>query len=222
MMEQATGSALNEFYGSEQQLRRYHSRYLRFFDASSRSLPLLDLGCGSGVFLELVKSQGRRAIGVEVTREATSVCRAKGLEVLQDEALHHLTDKHQCYAGIFCSHLIEHLDYQNACRLLDLANAALTPGGRMILVTPNPASLEVISEVFWLDPTHVRPYPLPLLLRMVERAGLQVRAQGQQSPPGLPRRGVPRRLLLQLLLGRHYNKMDSFVVGEKPIAANSG
>lgn len=46
-------------------------------------------------------------------------------------------------------------------------------GGRLILITPNASDLRT-SERFWLDPTHVRPYPEKLLVLLLQRAGFKV------------------------------------------------
>ena len=214
MSDPATTGRLNEFYGNPEQLRRYLQRYLPYIKAAPSGHPVLDLGCGSGAFIELLQENGLSAVGIDLADEAVSECTAKGLNVFRDDALHFLSDKHEEYGSIFCSHLIEHFEYDDAVRLLVSIHEALVTGGRIVLITPNPASLEV-SEYFWLDPTHVRPYPLPLLVSMLEQTGFQVLDQGQQTASGLPRRGMPRRFLLKLVLGRHYGKVDSYIVGKK-------
>lgn len=209
-------SGLNEFYGSESQLREYHARYVKALASTPRDLPVLDLGCGSGVFLELVREQGRSGRGVELADEAVRTARGKGLDVAQDDALHFLeTQGGSSYSGIYCAHLIEHLAYADACRMLEQCQRSLAREGRLIVITPNPVSLDVISETFWLDPTHVRPYPLPLLERMMMRAGFEVADAGHDDPPGLPRRTLPRRWFLRAVLGKHYGAMNTFVVGRK-------
>jgi SAM-dependent methyltransferase len=208
-------SGLNEFYGSESQLRTYHARYVHFLNGTPQNFPALDLGCGSGVFMELVRARQRAVRGVEHSGEAVAQARAKGLDVVQDDALRFLDSHASAFAFIYCSHLIEHFAYGEACRLLDLCQRALVPGGRLHINTPNPASLEVIGEIFWLDPTHVRPYPLPLLVQMMQRAGFHLVARGYDSTPALPRRTLVRRLWLRLALGCHYGRENTFIVGEK-------
>lgn len=208
-------SGLNEFYGSEAQLRLYHGRYLDSIHGTPQNFPVLDLGCGSGVFMELVKARGRDVQGVEQAAEAVAQARGKGLAVEQGDVLQFLATRQNAASFIYCSHLIEHFAYADACHLLELCAAALVPGGRLHVNTPNPASLEVISESFWLDPTHVRPYPLPLLEKMVQRAGLVCIARGFDGTPMLPRRTLPSRLWLRLILGRHYGLANTYMVGEK-------
>lgn len=213
-MSQATG--LNEFYGSEPQLRAYHARFLDWAIATPKEFPILDLGCGSGVFLELARERGRVGRGVELAQEALDIARAKGLDVVEADALQFLTAQDAAnYSAVYCSHLVEHLTPFNARVLLEQCARVLVPKGRLIVITPNPVSLDVISETFWLDPTHVRPYPRPLLENMFLRAGLTILASGHDDPPNLPRRTLPRRWFLRAVLGKHYGAMNTFVVGEK-------
>lgn len=209
-------TGLNEFYGSENQLRVYHARYVAALDPAPGGLPVLDLGCGSGVFLELVRETGRSGVGVELADEAVQIARGKGLNIVQDQVLHFLeTQPAASYGAIYCAHLIEHLVPADAVCLLAECSRVLVPNGRLIVITPNPVSLYVISETFWLDPTHVRPYPAPLLERMMLRAGFKLLSSGHDDPPGFPRRTLPRRLLLRALLGKHYGAMNTFVIGQR-------
>jgi len=211
-----TAGGRPDFYGDEAQLRRLHGRFLPFIGDASRHLPVLDLGCGPGVFLDLLRERGRSARGIELDPDAAAACRRRGLDVVQADLLEFLRGEPEAsYAAVYCSHVLEHFAYGDACRLLEEARRVLIPDGRIVVVTPNPASLAVISEIFWLDPTHVRPYPGPLIEQMMAGAGFDVVAAGHVDAPGLPRRGLPRRLWLRLLLGKHYGPVNAFAVGAK-------
>lgn len=209
-------NGLNEFYGSEKQLRAYHARFVDWALAAPPALPILDLGCGSGVFLELARARGRTGRGIERAAAEVDRARAKGLDIVQADALQFLTAQDAAsYGAVYCSHLLEHLTPTDAEILLEHGARVLAPQGRLIALTPNPVSLDVISEIFWLDPTHVRPYPRPLLENMLRRAGFEILASGHDDPPFLPRRTLPRRWFLRALLGKHYGAMNTFVVGRK-------
>jgi SAM-dependent methyltransferase len=97
----------------------------------------------------------------------------------------------------------------------------LEPGGRLLIATPNACNLIVLEETFWLDPTHVRPYPRALLERMGSAEGLHVVAS-YDDPTTSPRRPFLRRAIAQLrswLSGADRSgPMDSVVVFEKPRA----
>ena len=74
--------------------------------------------------------------------------------------------------GIFCAQVVEHLPPERVPELVRLAAAALAPGGVLAIETPNPECLAIFAVHFFLDPTHVRPVPHPLLAFYFEEAGL--------------------------------------------------
>jgi ubiquinone/menaquinone biosynthesis C-methylase UbiE len=57
-----------------------------------------------------------------------------------------------------------------AIALIKESYRVLKPGSRFIIITPNPKDLRT-SERFWLDITHVRPYPEKLLFVLMKREG---------------------------------------------------
>lgn len=204
----------SQFYGAIDKIRRDQRRFLAYFSGATSAL---DLGCGDGMFMELLRERGIHATGVDLSQSAVDRCRRRGLtDVLCEDALVYLRSTERQFDGIFAAHLIEHLAPNVAVEFLRLCRERLLPGGRLVLLTPNPADLSVISEVFWLDLTHVRPYPLQLLEVMLRQAGFRVAAGGHYQSTGLGRRQLPRRLLLRLILGKHYEGQNTFVVGEAP------
>jgi 2-polyprenyl-3-methyl-5-hydroxy-6-metoxy-1,4-benzoquinol methylase len=153
--------------------------------------------------LDLFSSHGIPAEGVDILPEAVEYCRAKGYRAQTGDAVDFLADKLNQYDGILCSHVIEHLDYDRALRLVELCARALT-SGNLVLVTPNARDINIISEVFWLDPTHRRPYPADLLKAMLETAGFE--AFRSWAPLVGPERPIqwPVWLVRKLALGRYF------------------
>ncbi len=210
--------SLYEFGGSEEHVRSIQKCFLSHFRSCER---VLDLGSGRGIFLELLRDGGIESVGVDSAREAIDACRAKGIfSVAQDDMMSFLADKEQQYDGIFCSHVIEHLQYDDGLRLFRLCFDALQSNGKLVVVTPNCNDLQVLGEIFWLDPTHVRFYPCTLLKRMAVLAGF-VGIEGGSilgSWRAIRKRELPFYFLRRLLLGRYYGKPNSFVVARKPPA----
>jgi 2-polyprenyl-3-methyl-5-hydroxy-6-metoxy-1,4-benzoquinol methylase len=206
--------SLYEFGGSEDLVRRIQKRFVKVFQGSG---PVLDIGCGRGIFLELLSSGGIEAVGLDHSAESIAACEAKGFTVYCQEAGEYLQKNPEQFGGIFCSHVIEHMGYEDAMMFLDLCHGALRPGGKLLLVTPNPEDLSIIGEIFWLDPTHVRPYPKKLLIRMVEATGFQlVRAEqylGNWRMAG--RRDLPGYLFRRALLGKYFGRPNTMVLAEK-------
>lgn len=131
---------------------------------------VLDVGCGDGTFLELVRSRGARGVGVELDPEKVALCRGLGLEVRHCRA-QELSAQGETFDFVAMIQIIEHLSPDDALSVLDSVCRMLSPGGRLFIVTPNFANPFVAHTNFWLDVTHVRPYPEPLLRRMCTALG---------------------------------------------------
>ena len=199
------------FGGSPQQVRRTQQRFAALF---SPGLPVLDIGCGRGIFLELLRAAGVHGIGIDTYEPAVEHCRRQGLEATVADALDYLPRRCETFGGIFCSHVIEHLPFAPAQELISKCSAALTSGGILVVVTPNCRDFSVMGETFWLDPTHVRPYPLPLLVSMSRTAGLEVTDRGTFHG-GLPKREWPKALLYRCFLGPFYGRPNAYLTAKK-------
>jgi 2-polyprenyl-3-methyl-5-hydroxy-6-metoxy-1,4-benzoquinol methylase len=145
----------DELRGDEQWLKGHQERYLHHF-AGARGV--LDVGCGRGEFLELLREANVPATGVDLDGGMIAHCRGKGLSVEQSDALDYLAGLDpSSTGGIFCAQLLEHLDAEDAITFIDLCARALQPGTALVIETPNPESLIVFSA-FYQDLSHVRPY----------------------------------------------------------------
>ncbi|MCX5800620.1 MAG: class I SAM-dependent methyltransferase [Candidatus Eisenbacteria bacterium] len=201
------------FSGSPEATRFYQRKYVSYF---TKGDTVLDVGCGEGDFLELLKDAGIEAIGLERSELMLSKLQKKTLSVVQGDAREFLKGKADTYNGIFCAHFIEHLTPDEALGFLGDAFDALKPGGILIVITPNLGSIEVMSERFWLDLTHTRPYPLPLLKEMAHFAGFEIVASGFDRDTGRSESRLdPRYLLKKLRFGEYYARGDSFMIARK-------
>jgi 2-polyprenyl-3-methyl-5-hydroxy-6-metoxy-1,4-benzoquinol methylase len=171
--------------------------YLRFLPASGT---VLDLGCGTGAFLDLLRDAGLPARGIDASPAAVAACRARGHAVDcadLEAAVARLQADPVRFSAVVLVHVIEHFDGPRALALLAAAAKLLAPSGVLLIVTPDPRSAIVLEETFWLDPTHVRPYPRALLERALRAAGLTVVAS-LRDPASRPRRSALRALLARL------------------------
>ena len=75
------------------------------------------------------------------------------------------------FDGIFSSQVVEHLDPRRLPEMIGLCAASLRRGGVLAIETPNPECLAIFATYFYLDPTHTRPMPHPLLAFYMEEAG---------------------------------------------------
>jgi SAM-dependent methyltransferase len=211
----AAGVSIYEFGGSEEHVRAIQKFFLQYF--RGRSL-VADLGCGRGIFLDLLREEGIQGVGVDSSEESFQACCTKKLEVFhQTDIFAFLADRKQQFDGIFCSHVIEHLAYEDGVRLMELCYQALRPNGRLLIVTPNSNDLAVSGEIFWLDPTHIRLYPLPLLQRMAMSIGFDSVAGASVlgSWRAIPKRQVISFFMRRLLWGRFFGRPNTYLVADK-------
>ena len=140
--------------GSTADVRARQSVYVEDFRAQA---PVLDLGCGRGELLGLLAASGVEARGVDADPDMVDYCRGEGLDVDQADVLDHLEALEPgSLGGIFCAHVVEHLDPPRLVRLLELAATRLRAGGIFVAETPNPRTLFALSN-FFADLTHVQP-----------------------------------------------------------------
>jgi SAM-dependent methyltransferase len=167
----------DKFRGSREEIKRRVSVYLedvRAAGAGTASEPVIDLGCGRGEWLEVLKENGLKGIGVDLNRDSVNQCRSSGLDVICDDALMHLAQLPAASCGSLTAfHMVEHLPLRVLMQLLAQARRVVKPGGLLILETPNPANLIVGAHTFYNDPTHCNPIPAETLAFMVESSGFQ-------------------------------------------------
>lgn len=203
------------FSGCAKAVGRYQKKYLRYFERGSK---IVDVGCGEGVFLELLETSGFEGLGIDSSEAMVSRAREKGLEVEHADLGDALKNKEAEYGGVFCAHVIEHLPPRKALEFISDAVRALRSGGTLVVVTPNFRDIDVMSEKFWLDITHVRPYPLRLLREMFEYFDLAVIAAGVDRDSARPgRQDVLKYLWNKLRFGGWYGTGDHFIVGRKGV-----
>lgn len=120
--------------------------------------PVIDVGCGRGEWLSLMRSRGIEALGIDTNEEAVAACRARDLQAVVADAITYLRELPSDTAiAITGFHIVEHLTPDDQIALVEAALRALKPGGVLILETPNPTNLNVGAASFWSDPTHLRP-----------------------------------------------------------------
>ncbi len=157
------------FRGSPAEIARGQRAYLDLL----RDLPgpVLDVGCGRGEFLELLKAEGIASSGVESNPVSVETARARGLSVEGADALQLLGGRPAGALGaVVAFQVVEHWPPEGIFRFLQLSRRALAPGGILVAETINVDSLSAL-RAFYLDPTHVRPVPPDALRFLAEAAG---------------------------------------------------
>ena len=163
------GRFAERFRGSEDYVKAGQQLYLPYF-AGCRNV--LDIGCGRGEFLEMMRDAQVPARGIDLGEESVAACRHKGLEAEAADLYVYLPNLPEASLdGIFCSQVVEHLPPERLPEMIKLCSSRLTRNGLIAIETPNPECLAIFATHFYLDPTHHRPVPHPLLAFYLEEFG---------------------------------------------------
>lgn len=161
--------------GSRELIKERLESYRPFFDAVCAAYPgstAVDLGCGRGEWLEVLKDAGFQVHGVDLDEGMLEACKKLNLSVELADAISHISSMGNESASIISAfHVAEHISFEQLQTLVTQALRVLKPGGLLILETPNPENLVVATCSFYLDPTHERPIPPLLLSFLAEHAG---------------------------------------------------
>ena len=134
-------------------LKRFtFTRWLCELEASAQKGRLLEIGCASGVFLEIAEKRGWEVTGVDVSRDAAEEGRRKGLNIYDGtlrENLSHLRD----YDVVLMLDAFEHM--RNPLECLESVYKVLRPGGIVYIITPNAGSAS--ARILGVEWPHLKP-----------------------------------------------------------------
>jgi SAM-dependent methyltransferase len=195
------------FRGSEELIRE---RQLAYMPLLSDHGPVLDIGCGRGEMLELLRDRGIEAAGVDLDPAMVEHCRDKGLERVQvADAVDYLEATEAGSLGaVFAAQVIEHLPYPSLLRFLRASRRALAPSGLLVAETVNPHAPQALKH-FWIDPTHQHPLFPEVMVALCRLTGFAAAFVWHPQGSGDPDRDRAEQL-------------DYAVVAEAPPAARTG
>ncbi len=161
---------MDRFRGTFDEIWGRHHIYLD--DLRDRPGKILDLGCGRGEFLHMLRHEGIESWGCEIDPLMLELARDRDLSVVQGDALGVLnTVEDASLGGIFASQVAEHLFPGELLRLVKLARKKIAPGGVLILETLNPKSLAVLAKSYYKDLDHKKAIDPDYLAALIELAG---------------------------------------------------
>lgn len=206
----STSRLVEELRGTRTELSE---RYRDIAERLADSGPVLDVGCGRGELLALLKDSGVEASGVELDPELAREAQALGLSVEQGDGVARLGEVVDAtLGGVVLIQVIEHLAAQEAAEVVLLARDKLRPGGSLVIEAVNPQSPYAMSHAFYVDPTRQRPVHPAYLDFLAREAGFgRVEILWRTPPPaedlleedsgGEGARAANVRRLNRLLLG---------------------
>jgi O-antigen chain-terminating methyltransferase len=150
--------------GTREEVLCKHQPYLSLIDKHRKqfqqlwSLPILDVGCGRGEWLQLLKEHQMEAVGIDMNPVMITTCQQQGLRVHHSDAVTWLKQQQDNSVALITGfHIIEHLPFEVLFNLFAEAYRVLAPSGMIIFETPNPENILVGSHTFYHDFTHRNP-----------------------------------------------------------------
>jgi len=208
----------NRFRGSEDDIKRQQAPHLIHFRPGGK---ILDLGCGRGEFLELLKKNGFEGFGVDGNSRMADICLEKGLNCAKGDLLETLSARPDgSLDGIFSSQVIEHLPPAYLKKMVEISRAKLAPGGVIVLETVNPTSVFALVRIYFLDPTHqrpVHPHALKFLLESSGFEGVEIQYSAELGAERL--QAVPAADEASSVLNRNIDRLNELLYAPTNYAA---
>jgi len=165
----------NVFRGEQKDIKerqRYYLKYVLEVAKNTQGEIFLDAGCGRGEFLELLQENNIPYLGLEINEFETNFLKQKGLNVKNSDILEYLSNTNKNLMGISCFQVIEHLDITYLKKFIELAYKRIAEHGIIILESVNPHCPFALSR-FYVDLTHIRPYPPETIKFLLEWYGFR-------------------------------------------------
>ena len=161
----------DQFRGPQEEIRERLKVYAPIFLGAN---DVLDLGCGRGEFLDVLREAGVSARGVDRNQEMADACHDRGLQVTAGDALQYLSAQaDESLGGLFAAQVVEHLEPDYLLQLLELGYRKLRPGSRIVLETINPACWYAFFSSYIRDVTHAQPLHPETLQYFLVASGFQ-------------------------------------------------
>ena len=172
---QPAAASLPDYFAFESRMRGsvegVRERQRPYVDDLREHGPVLDIGCGRGELVGLLREAGVDARGIDADADMVAFARGEGLDVEQADAIAYLDGLPDGSLGaVFMAQVVEHLPPPTLVRVLELAGAKLGAGGLLIAETINPLSPLALRHYF-ADLTHAQPLVPETLELLARQAG---------------------------------------------------
>jgi SAM-dependent methyltransferase len=184
---QPAAAALPDYFAFEARMRgrseEIRERQRAYVEDLRDAAPVLDVGCGRGELVGLLREAGVEARGVDADADMVAFARGEGLPVEQADLLAYLEGLDDgSLGGIFAGQVVEHLPPPALVRLFQLAAAKLRPGGLFVAETINPLS-PLALRYYFSDLTHAQPLVPETLELFSRQAGFRETKLRYLNPP---------------------------------------
>ena len=209
----------NRFRGSRAEIKKRVQFYLPFLasaQAGEKGRPVLDLGCGRGEWLELLKDNKLEGRGVDLNSAMIAQCKEHHLDVIHRDAIDYMRSlRTNSQGGVTGFHIIEHLPFETLMDFFREARRILKPGGIAIFESPNCKNLVVGAANFNIDPTHRNPVFPETAEFMLQSHGFE-RIQIEYSSPVADVKFDTSTRELAIVKDMFYGPQDFGIIAYKP------
>lgn len=173
--DRSAASRLEEAY--RRLVLRDHVRFVERALRGARAVgPLLDVGCGGGLFLGMMRERGFRVLGLDSSQQAAAIAWNRQQAPSLCAMLERAPFRPGSLAGLTMFHVLEHL-YDPRAYLI-VARNLLCPDGRLVVQVPNAASWQFqLLGRCWngVDvPRHLFDFRACDLEKLLESCGFEV------------------------------------------------
>ncbi len=127
------------FYAELQKKNFYYNQWIWEHETALQNIAtgsrLLEVGCGTGSFIEKLSSKGFNCTGIELNSAAAEVCRQKGLTVHNELLETHINSHSGLYDVVCAFQVLEHV--YDVRSFINCCLQCLKPGGKLIFAVPN-------------------------------------------------------------------------------------
>jgi 2-polyprenyl-3-methyl-5-hydroxy-6-metoxy-1,4-benzoquinol methylase len=160
----------------------------RNFQIGTKRISILDIGCGSGQFLNFLKEKGYKTYGVEPSLYASDIAKSNGHDVFTGSIDDFVQNCSKKFDVISLKNVLEHI--RNPIEVIEYCKELMHKDSILFIEVPNDYSLEQICGVKLLNstkkwiciPDHINYFNFKLLGRLLERNGLKVTARYTSFP----------------------------------------
>jgi len=139
---------------------------------------VLDIGCGTGYFLNVAKQKGWETMGIEKSEPARKIAMNRfGLTVKSEAELYNLPQ--ESFDIITLWHVLEHLE--NLCEMMDIIHRLLLPNGIAVIAVPNCSSYDAQHyQTYWAGydvPRHLWHFTPQTMNLLTNKSNFQITCQ---------------------------------------------
>ena len=177
---QPTIKDLDLFYNQEYYVSEFQRLKVRKKGAyilkhiSKTKIPMLEIGCSYGYFLEYMDEQGIKVDGLELSQIASQKAKEKGFDVICGSIENDLTLKK--YYSVFLFDVLEHLP--NPSLFLKLISNRMLESGEIFITVPNQCSLEFkFFKKYWewtSPPAHLHYFNYQSIAGLLNQSGFSI------------------------------------------------